>query len=136
MEELMYWAVALHWVFVTAMILLAGVNLFFLYRHDAFVTFSKKVQFVAPQYYMTMAALFFTGLIALAVVNFSMSLEVILMIVAWFFIFVFSMKGYKLYKRTHKDDIEQTQRYKKFAKIKYQSDIGILFLISLFSYVN
>lgn len=135
MEELYSMSVTLHWVFVLGMLLLAGVNLFFIIRHSEYITFAKKVQFVTPQYYMVMAALFFTGLIAMTVREFTMSVEIAVMILAWLFILLSSIRSYKIYKKTDSKDEEGKRYYRSFAKKKFLIDIALLSAVTLFSYL-
>lgn len=137
MEELMSASVNLHIAFVAIMILMACFNLYLIVKKTEFSEFSKKVHSIAPLYYMIMAALIFTGLIAMGVNHMALTLHVTLMIIAWFIIFILSMKAYKKYKKTkiNPRDTALQSDYKSFAKKKYIIDISLMILITMITYL-
>lgn len=134
MDELVKLSIKLHVIFIYAMILLACINLALIALNKDFLTFTKKVRFFAPQYYMLLAAIFFTGLLVFAVTRFYLSLSVFLMIMSWLIIFVLSLKSHKVYKRTHPKDEEATKAYKKLVLRKYTLDMVLLAGVTLITY--
>lgn len=130
-------AINLHLVFIIAMIFIAILNLYFILFDKDFASFSQKIYFIAPQYYMVLAALFFTGIVVLGVTQMQLSLQVVVMIIAWFVIFITSIKNYKKYKltKTHPKNLEHQDAFRAFAKRKYSIDIAVIALTSLISYM-
>jgi hypothetical protein len=135
MDELVKLSVKLHVIFIYAMILIAFINLFFIMSNKEFLTFTKRVRFLAPQYYMFFSAVFFTGLLVFAVTRFSLSLSVLLMILVWVIIFITSIKTHKIYKKTHPKDEVATSAYKRFMIKKFIFDIVLLLGVTLLTYV-
>jgi len=137
MEELMDMAIKLHLVFIVAMILIACINLYYILMIKEFKNFSDKVHFIAPQYYMMMAALFLTGLVVMGVNKMEFSFNAILMIIVWFVIFMLSIKSYKRYKKTKTSpyNIILQKEFRDFAKKKYIIDISLLILTSAIAYM-
>jgi len=137
MEELMEMAINLHLVFIGAMILIACINLYYILMIKEFQNFSDKVHFIAPQYYMMMAALFLTGLIVMGVNQMEFSFSAILMIVVWFVIFMLSIKSYKRYKKTKTspNNLVLQKEFRDFAKKKYIIDISLLVATTAIAYL-
>jgi hypothetical protein len=135
MDELVKLSIKLHVIFIYAMILIAIINLFFIVSNKDFLTFTKRVRFLAPQYYMFFSAVFFTGLLVLAVTRFSLSLSVLLMIFVWIVIFVTSIKSHKIYKKTHPKNEIATSDYKRFMIRKFLVDIVLLVGVTLLTYL-
>ncbi len=137
MEELMSVSVNVHIVLVAALIVMACFNLYLIVKKTEFIDFSKKVHLIAPLYHMLMAALVFTGLIAMGVNQMALTFPVSLMIIAWFIIFILGMKAYKKYKKTRLNsrDIALQHDYKNFAKKKYIIDISLIIFITIATYV-
>ena len=121
MEELVSTAIKYHQYFIGGMLIVALVNLYFIFTNK---DFSKKVKKVNPVYYALFASVAFTGIIILAVNHMHMTHAVYMMIAVWLVIFVMSMKLFKKYK------YGTPQEYRSFAKKKYLIDI-ILIIITM-----
>ncbi|WP_024954921.1 hypothetical protein [Sulfurospirillum arcachonense] len=117
MEELILTSIKFHKYFVYAMVLVAILNLFFIFTNKEF---SKKVKLINPIYYMFLAAVIFTGVLILGAYQFYMSHSVMLMIIVWLVIFIMSMKLFKIYK------YGTNVHYRAFAKKKYMLDIVLI----------
>lgn len=117
MEELIQTAIKYHQYFIGGMLVVALVNLYFIYTDKEF---SKKVKKVNPVYYALFASVAFTGILVLGVNQLHVSHAVYLMIVVWVVIFIMSMKLFKKYKYGTPDE------YRAFAKKKYIIDIILI----------
>jgi len=106
-----------HQYFITGMLIVALVNLYFIFRDKEF---SKRVKKVNPVYYGLLAAVAFTGVLVLGINQLHVSHGVYLMIAVWLVIFVMSMKLFKKYKYGTADE------YRAFAKKKYILDIVLI----------
>ena len=125
MEELLVTAIKFHVYFAVAMMIVALINLYFIFRDKEF---SKKVKKINPIYYALLASVAFTGVIILSVYRFEMTHAVYLMILVWFVIFIMSMKLFKKYK------YGSPSEYRAFAKKKYILDKVLLFATFVLAY--
>ncbi|HIP30715.1 MAG TPA: hypothetical protein EYG93_01400 [Sulfurospirillum arcachonense] len=117
MEELVTTAIKYHQYFIGAMLIIALINLYFIFTCKEF---SKKVKKVNPVYYAMLASVAFTGILVLGINSFHMTHAVYLMLVVFLVIFVMSMKLFKKYKYGSPDE------YRAFAKKKYILDIVLI----------
>jgi len=117
MEELIQTSIKYHQYFIAGMLIVALVNLYFIYTDK---DFSKKVKKVNPVYYALFASIAFTGILVLGVNQLHVTHAVYLMIVVWVVIFVMSMKLFKKYK------YGTPSEYRAFAKKKYIIDIILI----------
>ena len=117
MEELVTTAIKYHQYFIGAMLIIALINLYFIFTCKEF---SKKVKKVNPVYYAMLASVAFTGILVLGINSFHMTHVVYLMLVVFLVIFVMSMKLFKKYKYGSPDE------YRAFAKKKYILDIVLI----------
>ncbi len=117
MEELVTTSIKYHQYFIGGMLLVALINLYFVFTSE---NFSQKVKRVNPIYYGLFAAVAFTGIIVLGINQLHMTHGVYLMIAVWTFIFVMSMKLFKKYK------YGSAEEYRAFAKKKYIIDIVLI----------
>jgi len=127
MQEMIHLSTQLHLIFVFLLIALIVANIYLLKKEMAFGRLSKRLELLAPQYYIVLSAIFFTGLIVMAVQQFSFSWLVWGMIVAWMFLLFFGIQGHKRYKQLKRYEVEPLS-YKAFALRNYTIDMGILFL--------
>ncbi len=95
MEELIALSSDLHLLFIVLLVGLIGGNLYLLKSDRSFVSLSKRLELLAPQYYIVLAAIFFTGLIVMAVRQFAFSLSVWVMIGVWLYIVAFGIRNHK-----------------------------------------
>ncbi|MDA7847961.1 hypothetical protein N8972_00535 [Sulfurospirillum sp.] len=117
MEELVNTAIKYHQYFIAGMLLVALINLYFIFTCKEF---SKKVKKINPVYYALFASVAFTGILVLAANHMHMTHATYLMIVVWLVIFVMSMKLFKKYKYGNPNE------YRSFAKKKYILDIVLI----------
>lgn len=128
MQEMIHLSTQLHLIFVFLLIALIVANIYLLKKEMAFGRLSKRLELLAPQYYIVLSAIFFTGLIVMAVQQFSFSWLVWGMIVAWMFLLFFGIQEHKRYKQLKHYEVEPLS-YKAFALRNYVIDMGIIFLI-------
>lgn len=133
MEELISLSSQLHLLFVVLLIGLIGGNLYLLKSDRSFVKLSKRLELLTPQYYIVLSAIFFTGLIVMAVRQFTFSLSVWVMIAVWIFIVAFGIRNYKIYKKTRDAQIGQDE-YKILTLRKYAIDLFLVICTSLLFY--
>jgi hypothetical protein len=117
MEELIYTSIKYHQYFIGGMMIVALINLYFIFTDKEF---SKKVKKVNPIYYALFASVAFTGILVLGINQFHVTHAVYLMILVWMVIFIMSMKLFKKYKYGTPDE------YRAFAKKKYIIDIVLI----------
>ena len=117
MEELVITAIKYHQYFIGGMLIVALVNLYFIFTSKEF---SKKVKRINPVYYALFSSVAFTGIVVLGVNKMYINHTVYLMLVVWLVIFVMSMKLFKKYKYGSPDE------YRAFAKKKYILDIVLI----------
>ncbi len=117
MEELVTASIKYHQYFIGGMLIVALVNLYFIFTCKEF---SKKVKKANPIYYALFASVAFTGILVLGVNQLHMTHATYLMVTVWLVIFVMSMKLFKKYKYGSPDE------YRVFAKKKYIIDIVLI----------
>ena len=135
MEEIFDLSIKLHIFFAISTILIAAYILYLFYADIEYVPLTRKVEFITIWYYVILAALAFTGLIALTAQKFIFSFIVILMICASVLILITGIKEYKLFKKTRVKDIQSQEKYRKFAKKKYLWDMCLIIIIGVISAV-
>lgn len=134
MEEFIALSVQLHLLFVISLVVLIIINLYLLKSDSVFIKLSKKLELIAPQYYIVLSAIFFTGIIVMAVKKFEFSLSVWIMILVWLFILVKGIKKHKIYKKMEKRDENSQVDYKKLAIKKYTIDAILIIVTIIFTY--
>lgn len=134
MNEFISLSTQLHLLFVIVLVLLIGINLYLLKKDTGFVRLSKKLELIAPQYYIVLSAIFFTGIIMMAVTQFTFNIGVWVMIGVWIFILFFGIKGHRRYKKMDKKDEVSQSDYKAFAIKKYTIDLALILASTLFAY--
>ena len=134
MNEFISLSTQLHLLFVIVLVVLIGINLYLLKKDTGFVRLSKKLELIAPQYYIVLSAIFFTGIIMMAVTQFTFHIGVWVMIFVWIFILFFGIKGHRRYKKMDKKDEVSQNDYKTFAIKKYTIDLALILASTLFAY--
>ncbi len=134
MNEMISMAIALH-IGAVFLILLLLVLLVLLFRKvPDFKAFSFKYEKLNLYYRATLGALFFTGLVVMAVVKFHVSWMVYVMVLATLIMIGTSIKENTVYKRTHiKDSISQ-ETFIAYAKRKYILDIIMIVVVGVVAY--
>lgn len=133
MDELIKLSSNLHLIFVVVLLGLICGNLYLLKRDETFVKLSKRLELLAPQYYIVLTAIFFTGIIVMAVRQFAFSVTVWGMIGVWIFIVAFGIKNHKHYKKARSAQVDQAH-YKSVTLKKYLIDAALIIVISLLFY--
>ena len=133
MEELIALSSDLHLLFIVLLVGLIGGNLYLLKSDRSFVKLSKRLELLAPQYYIVLAAIFFTGLIVMAVRQFTFSLLVWVMIGVWVYIGAFGIRNHKSYKKERIAQMD-LNRYKTLTIRKYLIDALLIVITSLLFY--
>ena len=118
MNEFITLSIQLHIVCVVLLVGIILMNVYWLRQKRTFFTLSKRLELLAPQYFIVLSAIFFTGIIVMAVGQFSFSWAVLEMIVVWIMLVAIGMKGHKLYKRLDKKNEQAQELYKQFAMNK------------------
>lgn len=134
MEELIRLSSQLHLVFIILLIILIALNLYLLKSDKTFLKLSKRLELIAPQYYIVLSAIFFTGIIVMAVRQFAFSFSVWVMIVVWIAIVAFGIRGHKMYKKIERTEVSQSA-YKRYAIKKYTLDFIALIATSALFYL-
>lgn len=135
MEELISLSIQLHLLFIVVLIALISINFYLLKSDKTFVNLSKKLELIAPQYYIVLSAIFLTGIIVMGVTKFKFSLAVWIMIGVWIFIVAFGIRGHKIYKKVEKKDPNSQLAYKKSAIKKYAIDLMLILATTAFAYM-
>ena len=133
MEEMVTLSMQLHLIFVFLFVVLLGINLYLLKSDKTFFNLSKRLELLAPQYYIVLAAIFFTGLIVMAVRQFSFSWAVWEMIAVWIVLIAFGIRGHKAYKKVKRSELSSAE-YKAFALRKYSIDLALVALTLILFY--
>lgn len=134
MEELIRLSSQLHLVFIILLIILIAFNLYLLKSDKTFLKLSKRLELIAPQYYIVLSAIFFTGIIVMAVRQFAFSFSVWVMIAVWIAIVAFGIRGHKMYKKIERTEVSQSA-YKRYAIKKYTLDFIALIVTSALFYL-
>ena len=134
MNELISLSSQLHLVFIVVCFGLILSNIYLLRSDRTFFNLSKRLELLAPQYYIVLAAIFFTGIIVMAVRQFAFSFTVWVMIAVWIAIIAFGIRGHKMYKRIERTEASQSA-YKQYAIKKYTLDFIALVITSLLFYM-
>jgi hypothetical protein len=134
MNEMVSMAIALH-IGAIFLILLLLVLLVLLFRkiYD-FKAFSYKYEKLNLYYRATLGALFFTGIVVMAVVKFDVSWIVYVMVLATLIMIGTSIKENIVYKRTHIKDRLSQETFISYAKRKYILDIIMIVVIGVVAY--
>ena len=133
MDELIRLSSQLHLVFIVLLGTLIAINLYLLKSDKTFLNLSNRLELIAPQYYIVLSAIFFTGIIVMAVRQFSFSLSVWVMIGVWIVMIAFGIRGHKMYKKIERTETSQSA-YKRYAIKKYTLDLVALFATSALFY--
>ena len=134
MNEMISMAIALH-VGAIFLILLLLVLLVLLFREVLdFKAFSFKYEKLSLYYKATLGALFFTGLVVMAVSKFQVSWMVYLMVLATLIMIGTSIKENLIYKLTQVKDALSQETFIRYAKRKYILDIIMIVVVGVAAY--
>ncbi len=135
MQQLLLASMWTHQLFVGLLFFLALLNIYFIKKEQVFVSLGRQIEFLAPQYYLLLAAILFTGLLVWTVEQFEFQIKIVLMIITWLVIFITSVMKYKKYKKTSYRDLEAQKKFKSFALKKYLIDIVLILFTAGVSYI-
>ena len=135
MQDMISMAIDLHLIFIAATLVLAFINLFMVSTDLEYVKFTKKIEFVSPQYYILLSAIAFTGIVILGAEGLVFSFEIFLMIIVWIVIVFLSVKKHKMFKKTAPNSIESNESFKAFAKKKYLIDMVLMLFVICIVYL-
>lgn len=111
-------------------------NLLVLYTQKQFISLARKVRFLTPAYFSLLAALMFTGFVLAAFLHNFISVSVIVMLGVFLAIVITEAKKQKWVRRISSKELDEQQRFIKFAKRKYIADILLLTVAFLSGYAN
>ena len=127
MEEMVTLSMQLHLIFVMLLLALLGLNLYWLRRKQPFTALSKRLDLLAPQYYIVLSAIFFTGLIVMAVRQFSFSWAVWAMIGVWIVLIALGIRGYKASKKLKRAQLHSMEYT---ALVSQNYTIGVMLVVA------
>lgn len=133
MEELVALSVQLHLIFIGLLLGLIVANMYLLKRDQTFFKLSRRLELLAPQYYIVLSAIFFTGIIVMAIKQFAFSFAVWEMIVVWVLLVGLGIRGHKVYKKVEPTETSQNA-YKKVALKKYTLDAVLIIVVFILAY--
>lgn len=110
-------SIGLHLLFVKVLLGLLVLHLGLVFIGDtAKFSYIKRLMYFLPTYYIFMAFIFFTGMLNLAILHFSMSLSIWVMIVCWISLIPLGAIGFKRLKAVRIN--REFVKFKKFMLIK------------------
>ena len=133
MDELIQLSSQLHLLFIILLVVLIGLNIYLLKSDKTFLKLSKRLELIAPQYYIVLSAIFFTGIIVMAVQQFRFSFSIGMMLLVWLLIVAFGIRSHKLYKKIERTE-ESQSAYKRYAMKKYSIDLLAVIVVSILFY--
>lgn len=134
MAAMISMAIMLHVGSILLMLLL----LLLLIRHFSkemeFKAFSIKYEQLSLYYRATLGALFFTGLVVMAVAMFDVLWTVYIMVLVVLHMIATTVKENITYKLTHIKDAVSQETFKAYAKRKYIIDLIMIVVLSAVTY--
>ncbi|ABK83250.1 hypothetical protein Q4Y15_000580 [Campylobacter fetus] len=92
-------------------------------------SYIKRLMYFLPTYYVFLAFIFFTGVLNLAILHFSISFSVVFMIVCWIALIPFGAAGFKRLKRVR--ITKEFSKFKKFMIFKIVCEIILVVLATV-----
>lgn len=89
-------------------------------------SYIKRLMYFLPTYYVFLAFIFFTGVLNLAILHFSISFSVVFMIVCWIALIPFGAAGFNRLKRVR--ITKEFSKFKKFMIFKIVCEIILVVL--------
>ncbi|WP_096018673.1 hypothetical protein [Campylobacter lanienae] len=118
-------SIGLHLLFVKVLLGLLVLHLGLIFIGDtAKFSYIKRLMYFLPTYYIFMAFIFFTGMLNLAILHFSMSLSIWVMIVCWISLIPLGAIGFKRLKAVRIN--REFAKFKKFMLIKIICELAIV----------
>jgi len=138
MTDMIKMAIEIHLFSIFLILAIILWALFVLKSDKKFEVLSKKYEAVSLYYRAVLGALFFTGLVVMAVAKFDVSMMVYVMVLVTLIMIATTIKENVVYKSAHIKDLSSQKRFKSFAKKKYIADFimiavtgGISYAVSL-----
>jgi hypothetical protein len=134
MQDMISMAIELHIGSIFLILLICGWVLFVLKSKESFRVLSKRYEMASLYYRIVLGALFFTGLVVMAVAKFDVSFMAYVMVLVMGHMTATSVKENIIYKKTHLKDIASQETFKKYALKKYTLDIIMIVVVGVVSY--
>ena len=134
MTEMISMAVMLHVGSILLILLLLGLLLWHFSKEMEFKPFSLKYEKLSLYYKATLGALFFTGLVVMAVAKFEVLWTVYIMVLVVLHMIATTAKEHIAYKLTHIKDALSQETFKAYAKKKYMIDTILIVVLSAVTY--
>ncbi len=134
MASMISMAIMLHVGSILLILLLLALLLWHFSSDMEFKAFSLKYEQLSLYYKATLGALFFTGLVVMAVAKFDVLWTVYIMVLVVLHMIATSVKEHLAYKLTHIKDALSQETFKAYAKKKYTIDIVLIVVLSVVTY--
>ncbi|WP_279061072.1 hypothetical protein [Campylobacter lanienae] len=118
-------SIGLHLLFVKVLLGLLVLHFGLVFIGDTTkFSYIKRLMYFLPTYYLFMASIFFTGMLNLAFLHFSMSLSIWIMIICWIALIPLGAIGFKRLKAVRIS--KEFGKFKRFMAIKIACEIVIV----------
>lgn len=129
MNEVYDMSMTLHILFSKVLLFLLVLHLILVFIGDTSkFGYIKRLMFFLPTYYSVIAFIFFTGMLNLAIVHFSLSWQILVMIVCWILLIGFGAIGFKRLKNVR--ITKEFDKFKRFMAVKIFAEM-ILIVLSI-----
>ena len=134
MTDMISMAIMLHVGSIVLILLLLALLVWHFSKEMEFKAFSVRYEQLSLYYRATLGALFFTGLVVMAVAKFDVLWTVYIMVLVVLHMIATSVKENIAYKLTHIKDALSQETFKAYAKKKYIIDIIMIVVLSVVTY--
>ena len=134
MQDMISMAIMLHVGSILLILLLLLLLVWHFSKEMEFKPFSLKYEQLSLYYRATLAALFFTGLVVMAVAKFDVLWTVYVMVLVVLHMIATTVKENIVYKATHIKDTLSQERFKTYAKKKYTIELIMIVVLSAVTY--
>ena len=134
MADMISMAIMLHVGSILLILLLLLLLVWHFSKEMEFKPFSIKYEQLSLYYRATLGALFFTGLVVMAVAKFDVLWTVYIMVLIVLHMIATTVKENIAYKLTHVKDALSQETFKAYAKKKYTIDIILIVVLSAVTY--
>lgn len=125
MSETYALSASLHLGFIKIILGLLFIHLGLVFIGDTSkFAYIKRLMLFLPTYYVFMAFIFFTGMLNLAILHFSMSVSIWIMIVCWILLIPLGAAGFKRLKAVRLN--KEFGKFKRFMAIKIIAEMVII----------
>ena len=127
-------ALSLHGAFIVLMLLLLAWMLWTIKSQERFEKNSRKYEAISLYHRATLGALFFTGLVVMAVLHFHVAWSAYLMVIVILHMSATSIKESLLYKKTRFKDATSLATFHQYIWKKYRIDAVLLIVMTGVAY--